>query len=192
MTNIAELGLSALIFALNASATGGVLLISTAAAFRLVRGVNPRMRYWAVVTAFLAAIIIPALTTFEIWQARTAAVITVSESIDPAIAYSARFEKTEAAPNMWDQNARQSITKQPPIMSVPPFQASPLFLAIFVTVWIIGALLLLARELAGHIILSKARRVWAPGGAEIRHELSISDHTQLYISDDEGPFAVGV
>lgn len=58
--------------------------------------------------------------------------------------------------------------------------------------WIVGAVVLLLRELAGHLRLRRARRSWEEAPTEMRQLLEWPEHLPLAVSRDTSPFTTGL
>ncbi len=186
MISIPDLAITGLVYAANSNTVGAVLALTLWTAFRFAQGISPRLRYFIAVAAFLTVLVLPALSAFEFLPVRQSAVLAIREPVD--------LEPRQPSNQYFAPNVLVETPASSPSVSdeAGAIKASPLLLSAFFAVWLIGATMLLSREIAGHVILIRARRSWRRADIEICERLGVPTDTRLYIGNGEGPFAIGV
>ncbi len=173
---------------LNLTLLGASLALGVTMAFRFIPTSLPRTRYFITLAAFCAASLLPILATMGITVRQPA-------SLTPPTAASRTIASDHA--NLMD--LAPAIEPASPASAgfrhwLPDFarrlKGHPLA-AVLLWLWLSVAILLLGRELIGHLSLWRARRQWELAAATLRQELNWPSHIQLYLHQHSGPSTVG-
>ncbi|HEV7504755.1 MAG TPA: M56 family metallopeptidase [Thermoanaerobaculia bacterium] len=139
-----------------------------AAAFRFARGGSARARYWIALVAFAAAAIVPILAVLpgQPW----------SGDEEPLLS-----DRPATGPNPPHTTVGSALAAagESPLAPLIPM------------LWLSVSLVLLVREGAGHVILSRRRRHWVAVAEEWRRELAWPDDVPLFCAA-EGPSTLGL
>lgn len=183
-----ELAAHAVYLIVNLTLLGSSVAAGLVLAFRLTRVASPRIRYWISVAAFVTAVAAPLAATLSATREPERAVPISSERVSVAN-HLATVEAFGSSTRTFTQPLSAPFSSQ---LKVFAHQAAESPLAIgFLAAWMGVALLLLAREAAGHLMLARARRAWQPAPATRRQELAWPDEVPLYLDEHAGPSAVG-
>jgi beta-lactamase regulating signal transducer with metallopeptidase domain len=161
---------------------------------RLTRAAAPRARYLLTLTAFFAAAVLPFVVTVAP-IAETPRHATMVESPNthsatipgepPTVDIQAR--RVEILPQ-----GQPSATSVNLLDSVVHFLSRPSLSIGLFTLWLVGACLLLGREVASHLRVARTRRQWIPASANLRARLSWPKDVPLFVDREFGPCALGV
>src|SRR5436190_1871445 len=138
MNALSNLSVNAVILAINFELIGSLLAISVALAFRLARNVHPRVRYAIAVAAFFAAVILPVLATFQVFERGERSILTVRAS-ENEISQNAVRENNglSVRPILEEPLQTAPISDETPIAGSFHLTVSPQFLTSFVTLWFV-------------------------------------------------------
>jgi beta-lactamase regulating signal transducer with metallopeptidase domain len=199
----------AISLAVNLMIVGAFFATGIALTFRLVRPLSPRLRYIIAFIAFLAAAALPINST--LFGARDpVAAFPVAASVEPkrqpstanAILNQSGETPVESSGEASVPAETSTLIEQP--HSEPSSRIASLlntFIRLlseswpgagFLYLWAFVAFVLLGREVLGYIHLARARRTWQVADAKIRDDLRWPDAYQLFISEHEGPYTVGL
>lgn len=150
---------------------GMVITVSLFLALHLTRGAVPRVRYGIAVGAFLLATLLPTLATFRhVENSRLPFVDLPASGAVPASA--APVQSTLDAVVSWSDSASLSMW--------------------VLGLWISVTSLLMAGEVAGHIIVRLRRRAWIAAPTSLREYVGWPEGIPLYVADADGPATVGL
>jgi beta-lactamase regulating signal transducer with metallopeptidase domain len=187
---------AAISLACNLTLLGSFLAAGAAVAFRFAPAAAPRARYLIAVAAFAAATLVPIAVTFSASRQTL-----VSHNLAPGSDGAVALVPTVAATNgpLAALASSGAETYQSAIaISTDRLDAFASALSksrpgsLFIYVWAVVALLLLAKEAAGHVSLWWARQRWEPAGEALRRTLQCPRRVPLYVHRREGPIAVGL
>src|ERR1700730_1750645 len=156
---------------------------------RLTPAAAPRARYLLTLTAFFAAAVLPFVVTVALTR-ETARHPTKVESSNTGSA------RIPAEPPTLDSQTRQieilpqgepSATSANLLDSLVHFLSRPSLSTGLLTLWLVGACLLLSREAASHLRVARARRQWVPANANIRERMSWPKDMPLFVDNEFGP-----
>ncbi|MDQ3819090.1 MAG: hypothetical protein M3362_15635, partial [Acidobacteriota bacterium] len=181
---------------INLTVMGLPVAIGVAAAFRLARTASPRVRYVIAVAAFCSVSLLPVILTLN------AATKKVSAQTPPAAVANALRNITggildeKIEPVQFPRaSVKSKIEPSAPVSPVDNFlslMANSSAADILLACWILVFLILLVREAVGHAHLMLARRRWQEADEALRGELAWPGGIPLYLSEHEGPCAVGL
>lgn len=192
MTLISETASFVAIMIFNLMMVGILISSGVAIALKLTRGASPRVRYVLVVISFLAAAVTPFVSA-------------LIPSRNPALPEVIERSNTEDSHETYNQSSRldpialqhdsSDLLHKIPVRTVESVARlllnSSISMGLFL-VWLIGAFLLLGREVIGHLRVARARRAWRPASSDIREQLSWPENIKLSIDNDFGPCVLGV
>ncbi len=194
MNTLSEFSIDAVRLTINFTIVGSLVALSVALAFRLARNVHPRIRYIVAVVAFFVAVIFPVFATFQIFpEDETPTLIVVnSEAEISENASSESSGQLQLQPILKELPSADTIHNEILPSRQLNLAVSPTLAIVFLSLWFIVAVSLLAREIAGHFASVKARRKWQPADEDVRRKLEIPGDAPLYLSDNENPFVIGI
>lgn len=178
--------------AVNLFLFGLVIAGSVSISFRLIKNVSPRLRYIVTVAAFLIAAFLPLVVTLngsikfdtfiEAKQSNTANSFTHnvdnrSSVVTPKIVVSDPKPESE----------KRSIDL---LSNFTAIIADSFIGAVLFSLWILGSVCFLLRDIVAHRRLRKARQGWQPATNSERKELAFPNGTALYFGE-ESPATVG-
>ncbi|HYJ88646.1 MAG TPA: M56 family metallopeptidase [Pyrinomonadaceae bacterium] len=179
--------------AVNLILIGTPISIGVFVVLRLTRAAAPRARYLLTVIAFFAAAVMPFVVT-----------ITPTQETPPHPTF-VKNSNTESAeisngPLKADiHELREMLPESQPDTAVGSlldpvvrFISRPSLSIEVFTLWLAGAGLLLAREVASHVRVARARGQWKPASAELRERLAWPRDKRLFVDSEFGPCALGV
>ena len=166
---------------------GSCVAVPLAAAFRVARGGSARARYWIALIAFAAAAIVPVLAVLPeapegAWLGRSG----WSPSSPGEGGWEGAGEEGRGDEGL-GRGKLQAEVKGSALAAASESSLAPLIPVL----WLSVGLVLLAREGAGHVVLSRRRRHWVAVAKERRRELAWPDDVPLF-SAAEGPSTLGL
>jgi beta-lactamase regulating signal transducer with metallopeptidase domain len=183
----------ALRLAVNLTLIGAPVAVGIVIAFRLSRAGAPRIRYLIAVLSFFMAAALPVAIT---WGALTWR--------DPGTVFSVEGSRdanrgVEAKPgNRTGVLPLETVRAVHPSPSAARLDDFILWFAggrwgsgLFV-LWLTLTVLLLVREVMGHVLLRRARREWEPATMQLCRELAWPDDIPLFVHHHDGPATVGL
>lgn len=191
MTQLNETASFVATMMLNSLLVGMLIAVGVYIALKLTRGASPRMRYLLVVISFLTAAALPfVIVLLPVGSAPLLTVIEHSSTENPQAVenYSSQLAPATFRPNSSEVESGLVVK----VDSIARFLShSSISIGLF-SVWLIGASLLLGREVSGHFGAARARRTWRPASRDIRQRLSWPGNIPLFIDNRLGPCALGV
>ena len=191
MTYYSELSSIFVIIAVNSILIGTPIAVAIFVVLRLTRAVEPRARYLLTLTAFCAAAVLPFVVTANM-PAETPRHPTTVEGSNTDSATIPHESPAQASQIEFLQEREPNVAPVNILNSLVQFLSRPLQSTGLFTLWLIGAGLLLGREVGGHLSVAKARRQWMPADANIRARLSWPKDVPLFVDNEFGPCAIGV
>jgi hypothetical protein len=161
-------------------AVGAPAALCAAATLRLVPHAHPRARYLFVVALFALASLGP------VWRAAAPSGPARPEAAAPGRA------RSGSGTGILVVRAERGVADVMSRASALPRAASEAGGGWIVVLWGAGALVLLARELRGHLRLRAARRGWRPAPASVLRLLGRPAPVPILVGAREGPLAMGV
>lgn len=194
MTQLNETAAFVATMILNSLLVGIPISAGVSIALKLTTGASPRKRYLLVVISFLAAAVLPIV--IALIPARSAPLL-------PQVEYFRTENSGGGTPKENHFSKHDPVSLRPDSFNVKGglvgsvdsvarlLSDSSISIALF-NVWLIGASLLLGRELTGHLGAARARRAWKPASRDLREHLSWPSCIPLFVDNELGPCALGV
>ncbi len=196
MTLYADAAAFSATLAINLLLIGSPVAIGVAVAFRLIRLASPRSRYVIAVIAFLIAAILPTLAALNVSQRQPSVFTATGPSPNYKHVYIPGASNGSGHPKQ--SNSYEGDLPQPALFDAPKKVDDFVRLVAysrsatgFFVVWTVIAILLVVREVLGHVQLVRARRTWRRADVSLREKLGWPDNTPVYMDDHQGPCAVG-
>lgn len=188
MTSYSMLISSAVLLFINLTLLGTSLALAVAVAFKFLPTSSARTRYLIALFAFGAAALIPVLATSGLNT--YARLPGVSRLALPLISAKAGDVQTDPASPVVAESSRASAGLRNWILDSNRLAHSS-FAVGFFWLWLAVSLLLISRDLIGHVRLAWARRTWQQAPVDLRQELRWPDDISLNLHPHIGPSAVG-
>lgn len=198
---------TAVSLAVNLLIVGTLFAAGIALTFRLGRTLRPRLRYAAALIAFLAAAALPINSTlFGTREMADAFAATADSERRPS---SANVVSNQSGGAAVDSSRESDGAAGTPSTYARPRPKRPggidtllsAFISLsaesrlsvgFLGLWIFVAVALVGREAFGYAHLARARRTWRSAGPKTLDTLRWPSGYQLFISEREGPYTVGL
>jgi beta-lactamase regulating signal transducer with metallopeptidase domain len=185
MTYYSEIASVFIRIAVNLVLVGTPISLGIFIVLKFTRAGPPRARYLLAVTAFFAAAALPFVLT----------VAPTSETPRHQTIARAEIPGTPLTPDIDTPRIELLPQNQPATTSVNldslvVFLAQPSLSIALLTLWLVGACLLVGREAASHLRVARARRQWTPAKADIRERLSWPRDIPLFVDNEIGPCAL--
>lgn len=194
MSFLPEISLAFLLLAINITLVGAVLALSIVAAFRLARIAHPRIRYVIAATAFFLSILLPVWVTLDSNGKQKTPIMFAAENSEresPGKYFSASLSSQSEPPNV-DLPQTVPVSTENSTDYFPKFViTAPLSIGLLL-LWVSVSFLLLGRELTGYARLANRRRKWRHADIEVLNKIEFPADVPLYLSETDGPFAVGI
>jgi hypothetical protein len=165
---------------LNLTVLGASLALGVAIAFRFIPTSLARTRYLIALVAFSAASVIPLLATMGLTGHQQFSISAPLETAS-SIAAPADAILTEPVAPAGESLLPGSRSLRAWLLGVAHRLKQYRLAAVFLWLWAGVTILLLSRELIGHIGLLRARRKWQLAVIELRQELNWPIHIPLYL-----------
>jgi TonB family protein len=187
MTSYSMLISSLVLLFINLTLLGAPMALAVAVAFKFLPTSSARTRYLIALFAFGAASLIPVLATSSLnTYARLPGVSRLA--LPPLI--EAGDVRTDVASPVVAELSRASVGLRNWIIDSNRLAHNPLAIGFF-WFWLAVSLLLISRDLIGHVRLARERGKWQQGSIDLRRELRWPDNVPLYLHPHMGPSAIG-
>lgn len=190
MTADSDLTVSAVRLLLNLTLFGTPIAVGLAIAFKIARVASPRARYLIALLAFFVIAFFPVFLTFS----RNSERALPSGSLFTASANLAETKSQEPATKALgyaNPELRPILTLTDRLNpAIEQIAHGPLGSGLLV-IWIVVALFLIVREIAGHVSIIRLRGTWKPAPETVRRNMAWPEGIPLLIHEQEWPCTVG-
>ncbi|HEX8735363.1 MAG TPA: M56 family metallopeptidase [Pyrinomonadaceae bacterium] len=166
---------------------------SIIASFRLIKNASARLRYVITVAAFLIAAFFPLVVTFSGSTGLDALIAAQQSGGVNSFAhnFAARPPVATRETAASDSEPEPEKTSVDLLNNLTAATADSFLGTVLFSLWILGAICLLFRDIVAHRRLRKARRGWQPATNSERKELAFPDDVPLYFGE-ESPATTGL
>ena len=197
MSIFSDIMIFALVLAFNLLLVGAILAGGIALVFKFTESIAPRFRYFAAVAIFLLAVLFPLAEAIKpkndvVQQQGNTQIAEKMEQKNAAdnLAMSEKFSDSQN--NEFDLAITDKKSSNNVLSDFIARFGNSFYGKTFFSLWLLGAALLLTREIVGLRQLKKARNSWTPATDTQREILECTKTTRLFFAENQTPGTVGL